>query len=136
MEIVDGYDPNKMSMLAEKRKLKSSGINSETTQIDGAPDGGDKDSDLMTSYIELSEAKQRLRLLEMKIQTLENRLSKKYPDVRFLNYKNRKRILVRRFLLLFHVFMFPKTIKKFPLLPLKYRSLVALVLSDHIWWTT
>lgn len=93
MEIIDGYDPNKISMLAERRKLKDSASNSETTKVNGAI-GGDKDSDLMTSYIELSEAKQRLRLLEMKIQTLENRLSKKYPDVVFLNYKNRKRILV------------------------------------------
>lgn len=94
MEIIDGYDPNKMSMLAEKRKLKSSATNSETTKVEGAFGGADKDSDLMSSYIELSEAKQRLRLLEMKIQTLENRISKKYPDVVFLNYKNRKRILV------------------------------------------
>lgn len=94
MEIIDGYDPNKISMLAEKRKLKSSAANSEATSVESAF-GGDKGSDLMTSYIELTEAKQRLRLLEMKIQTLENRISKKYPDVVFLNYKNRKRILVR-----------------------------------------
>lgn len=97
MEIVDGYYPNKVSMLTEKRKLKSSGLNSDTNQIDGAADDGD--TDLMNSYIELNEAKQRLRLLEMKIQTLENRLSKKYPDVVFLNYKNRKRILVSRMII-------------------------------------
>lgn len=96
MEIIDGYDPNKISMLAEKRNLKSAATNSETTKVEGG--GADKDSDLMSSYIELSEAKQRLRLLEMKIQTLENRISKKYPDVVFLNYKNRKRILVYRLL--------------------------------------
>lgn len=57
-------------------------------QSDGQP------NDLTSSYNELNEAKQRLRLLEMKIQTLESRLARKYPDVLFLNYKNRKRILV------------------------------------------
>lgn len=51
-------------------------------------------NELLSSYDELNEAKERLRLLEMKIQALENRIAKKYPDVVFLNYKNRKRILV------------------------------------------
>lgn len=98
MEIIDGYDPNKMSMLSEKRKLRSSATFGESAEAERAV-SGDKDSDLMTSYIELSESKQRLRLVEMKIQNLENRISKKYPDVVFLNYKNRKRILVTILLL-------------------------------------
>lgn len=93
MEIIDGYDLNKFSMMTEKRQLHSSATISESTETERAT-SGDKNSDLMTSYIELSEAKQRLRLLEMKIENLENRISKKYPDVVFLNYKNRKRILV------------------------------------------
>lgn len=42
----------------------------------------------------MTEARQRLRLLEMKIQTLESRIARKYPDVSFLNFKDRKRILV------------------------------------------
>lgn len=55
----------------------------------------ESDGDLTSSYNELNDARHRLRLLEMKIKTLENRIAKKYPDVLFLNYKNRKRILVR-----------------------------------------
>lgn len=53
-----------------------------------------KNEELTYSYSELNEARQRLRLLEMKIQTLENRIARKYPDVSFLNYKDRKRVLV------------------------------------------
>lgn len=104
MEIIDEYDSSKLTMVAEKRKLRNSiGNGDGTSNLDGqvvGADGADGDdaaekrSDLMSSYIELNEAKQRLRLLEMKIQNLENRISKKYPDVVFLNYKNRKRILV------------------------------------------
>lgn len=54
-------------------------------------------SELTFSYDELNEARQQLRLLEMKIQTLEKRIARKYPDVLFLNYKNRMRILVTIF---------------------------------------
>lgn len=54
----------------------------------------DAHSELTSSYNELNYARHRLRLLEMKIKTLEIRIAKKYPDVLFLNYKNRKRILV------------------------------------------
>lgn len=55
------------------------------------------EGELSSSYNQLNDAKQRIRLLEMKIQNLENRIAKKYPDVVFLNYKNRKRILVSSF---------------------------------------
>lgn len=77
-EIIEGIDPTKFSIYADKPKADVE-VNHE---------------ELTSSYNELHEAKQRLKLLEMKIQTLESRISKTYPDVTFLNYKNRKRILV------------------------------------------
>uniref|UniRef100_U5EXQ8 UDP-glucuronic acid decarboxylase 1 n=1 Tax=Corethrella appendiculata TaxID=1370023 RepID=U5EXQ8_9DIPT len=43
---------------------------------------------------ELNQAYKRIDLLESKIKELERRIPKKHPDVRFLNYKNRKRILI------------------------------------------
>lgn len=47
---------------------------------------------------DIEEAKIRIRELEGKLQHLEakieNRVSKDFPTVKFLNYKNRKRILV------------------------------------------
>lgn len=43
---------------------------------------------------ELQEAKNRILELEKKIAILEGRVPQKYPDVKFLGYKERKRILV------------------------------------------
>lgn len=47
---------------------------------------------------DIEEAKMRIREMEGKLQHLEaaieNRVSKDFPTVKFLNYKNRKRILV------------------------------------------
>lgn len=46
-------------------------------------------------YKELELAKNQIKLLEAKIKNLEDVTSaKKYEDVKFLNYQNRKRILV------------------------------------------
>lgn len=87
MDIIDGMDPRKFSILTDKARAHIEANNQE---------------ELTSSYNELNEAKKRLKLLEMKIQTLENRISKKYPDVLFLNYKNRKRILVSSYFL--HLF--------------------------------
>lgn len=42
----------------------------------------------------LQEAKRRIRELEDKLASLELRIPKKFPDVKFLNYHSRKRILV------------------------------------------
>lgn len=42
----------------------------------------------------LNEAYKKIETLEEKIMSLEGRMPKTYPDVRFLNYLNRKRILV------------------------------------------
>ncbi|KXJ69114.1 hypothetical protein RP20_CCG000070 [Aedes albopictus] len=52
----------------------------------------DKEQD--TRMNELHEAKKQILQLERKIQELEGRIPRKYPDVTFLNYKNRKRILI------------------------------------------
>lgn len=83
------FDSNKYSSLLsskQQRAAAAQGYHGNNDVVDG---------ELASSYNELNDARQRLRLLEMKIQTLENRIAKKYPDVLFLNYKNRKRILVR-----------------------------------------
>lgn len=42
----------------------------------------------------LNDASERIQELEEKLQTLEARIPKTYPEVKFLNYLNRKRILV------------------------------------------
>lgn len=55
----------------------------------------DNDNELDNKYTELEQTKSKLKELELKIQVLEDRIPKKYPDVSYLNYKNRKRILVR-----------------------------------------
>uniref|UniRef100_A0A1L8E1X4 UDP-glucuronic acid decarboxylase 1 n=1 Tax=Nyssomyia neivai TaxID=330878 RepID=A0A1L8E1X4_9DIPT len=44
--------------------------------------------------VELDRARRRMAQLEKKIQELEARIPIKYPDVKYLNYKNRRRILV------------------------------------------
>lgn len=51
-------------------------------------------NELTTKYAELDEAKSRIMELESRIKEMESRIPRKYPDVTFLNYKNRKRILV------------------------------------------
>lgn len=86
-ELMYSFDSNKYSSLISSKQQRSAAqsFNSINDVVDG---------ELASSYNELNDARQRLRLLEMKIQTLENRIAKKYPDVLFLNYKNRKRILV------------------------------------------
>lgn len=48
---------------------------------------------------ELLEAKSRIDQLEKKIAILEGRVPQKYPEVKFLGYKERKRILVRSLVL-------------------------------------
>uniref|UniRef100_A0A182PS67 UDP-glucuronic acid decarboxylase 1 n=1 Tax=Anopheles epiroticus TaxID=199890 RepID=A0A182PS67_9DIPT len=52
------------------------------------------DADRESRLNELHEAKRQILELERKIQELEGRIPRKYPDVTFLNYKNRKRILI------------------------------------------
>lgn len=93
-ELMYSFDSNKYSSLISSKQQKSAAQSYNT--INDVVDG-----ELASSYNELNDARQRLRLLEMKIQTLENRIAKKYPDVLFLNYKNRKRILVWLFLYTF-----------------------------------
>lgn len=45
---------------------------------------------------ELQEAKTRIEQLEKKLAILEGRIPQKYPDVQYLGYKERKRILVSK----------------------------------------
>lgn len=80
-DLFDNFDGSRYSSLRRQKNI----IHESDQQ---------QQNELSSSYNELNEARQRLRLLEMKIQTLENRIARKYPDVLFLNYKNRKRILV------------------------------------------
>lgn len=42
----------------------------------------------------LRKAEQRIKMLEKKIQELEKRLPVEFQEVNFLNYQNKKRILV------------------------------------------
>lgn len=43
---------------------------------------------------EIQQARARIEQLEKKIAILEGRIPQKYPDVKYLGYKERKRILV------------------------------------------
>lgn len=43
---------------------------------------------------ELRDAQKRIKELEQKLEMLERRIPKKHPLVTYLNYKNRRRILV------------------------------------------
>ncbi|KAJ6636231.1 UDP-glucuronic acid decarboxylase 1 [Pseudolycoriella hygida] len=54
----------------------------------------DSDNDLDSRYAELERVKLKVKELELKLKSLEDRIPKKYPDVKYLNYKNRKRILI------------------------------------------
>ncbi|XP_077293636.1 UDP-xylose synthase [Arctopsyche grandis] len=47
-----------------------------------------------TDITDLADAKKKIADLEAKLESLEIRIPKKYPDVKYLNYKLRKRILV------------------------------------------
>lgn len=86
-EMEYSFESNKYSSLIANKQHKAAAQSYHATdQID--------DIELKSSYSELNDARKRLRSLEVKIKSLENRMAKKYPDVLFLNYKNRKRILV------------------------------------------
>lgn len=49
---------------------------------------------------ELEETKQKLKHLEEKYDSISNQRMKIYPDVKYQNYHNKKRILVRFLLVL------------------------------------
>lgn len=57
-----------------------------------------------SSKRELQEAKARIEQLEKKIAILEGRIPQKYPEVKYLGYKERKRILVGFSFLLHNLF--------------------------------
>lgn len=54
----------------------------------------DTSDNLESTKQELHDAKARLELLEQKLAVLEGRIPQKFPDVEYLGYKDRKRILV------------------------------------------
>lgn len=53
-------------------------------------------SNLEEANYELQEAARKIFELEQKIMILEKKVPKTYPDVKFLNYLTRKRILVTK----------------------------------------
>lgn len=69
------------------------GVANDHRVIGGIGDDG-LDEEHEARLVEMHEAKKQILLLQLKIQELEGRIPRKYPDVTFLNYKNRKRILV------------------------------------------
>ncbi|KAK3929115.1 UDP-glucuronic acid decarboxylase 1 [Frankliniella fusca] len=46
------------------------------------------------NVLDLEEAKKKIRELEMRIRQLEGGNTRRFPDVKFLNYRTRKRILI------------------------------------------
>lgn len=77
--------PRHQEPLAEARVGDAPAFDGHNEQLDREQE---------TRMSELHEAKKQILQLERKIQELEGRIPRKYPDVTFLNYKNRKRILV------------------------------------------
>lgn len=45
--------------------------------------------------IELASANEKIEQLENKMQGFDERIRKPYPNVKYLNYRTKKRILVR-----------------------------------------
>lgn len=52
------------------------------------------DAYLADRYWELHQAQAQIKQLEQKIKKLEDRIPRRFPEVTYLNYKNRKRILI------------------------------------------
>jgi hypothetical protein len=70
----------------------SNRIENDVDYVYGSVKGNNKDKD------ELKAAQLKIRQLEQRLAGLEERLPKKYEEVRKLNYQSRKRILVRKLL--------------------------------------
>lgn len=52
------------------------------------------DNDVILRNPNMDEDSKRIKHLERKIKQLESRIPKQFPDVKFLNYRSRKRILI------------------------------------------
>ena len=91
------------------------------------------DEQMRNNYLntlkEISMLKSKLADLEVESKRSGLVELKSFPQVKFLNYKDKKRILVGK---LTHLSTLIKLILQFVL----YRLLVELVLLDLIWWTT
>ncbi|XP_058129894.1 UDP-glucuronic acid decarboxylase 1 [Anopheles ziemanni] len=84
------HDPSKS---ASSSLVSGSNYNGPSNNV-GLPPPDDYDPAHDFRMNELYEAKRQILELQRKIQELEGRIPRKYPDVTFLNYKNRKRILI------------------------------------------
>ncbi|XP_046393241.1 UDP-glucuronic acid decarboxylase 1 [Ischnura elegans] len=65
--------------------------------VDSVPklaDGNLKEAERESPVYDVDEARKRIRELEGKLRELEARIPNKFPDVKFLGYRSRKRILV------------------------------------------
>lgn len=54
-------------------------------------------------HIALKQAYEKIEDLEFKLSRFETTVSKRYPEVKFLNYLRRKRVLVRNKLLYYNI---------------------------------
>lgn len=57
-----------------------------------------KDPQEAQDITSLDEALDKIKALEQRLKDIEYRIPKKYPEVNFLTYKDRKRILVSFFI--------------------------------------
>lgn len=96
MELDDGrldyvYNEDAKLPFPSDRRRKKSALDVKN-EIDS---GGARNNDLQRSLeVELAATQKRLLALEQKLKSLESLIPNKYPDVKYLNYKNRKRILI------------------------------------------
>lgn len=61
---------------------------------DGGPENLPGKMKTDENILDLEEAKKKIRELEMRIKQLEGSTTRRFPDVKFLNYRTRKRILI------------------------------------------
>lgn len=85
-----------------KKKIEESQIpNDAREQIKPYEIEAELKANRNNDIMDLEQAKQKIRELEEKISAMEIRLPKQHPDVLYLNYKARKRILVTHIIFLF-----------------------------------
>lgn len=60
--------------------------------------GGASKASQVPGVSNLDDAVLRIKELETRLKELEYRIPKKYPEIKFLTYKDRKRILVSTYL--------------------------------------
>lgn len=84
---------NNVVRVHRSKRLRQDIIHGDSmTESDRPHNLNQKPTDL--NIKELEEAKSKIRELEMRIKLLEGGNPRRFPDVKFLNYRTRKRILV------------------------------------------